>query len=138
LRTLLKWPQINKLRRPFGLYAFFYAAAHFSIFLALDYGFDFKSVLQAIALRKFILIGFTAGLILLVLAITSWKPILKKLGKRWKPLHRFVYAAGALAGLHFILAVKPGVLRPWYYAAIMLLLLAFRLPGVQSWIKKKV
>jgi sulfoxide reductase heme-binding subunit YedZ len=138
LRILIKWPQINKLRRPLGLYAFAYAALHFSIFMILDYGFNVTAVLEAIALRKFILFGFTAGLILLILAITSWKPLLKKLGKRWKPLHRFVYAAGLLAALHFIMAVKPGVLRPWYYAAVMLLLLGYRIPGVQTWIKEKI
>lgn len=138
LRLLLNWPQINKLRRPLGLYAFSYAAVHFSIFVVLDYGFHWQSILQEILNRKFILFGFTAGVILLLLAVTSLPFFLKKLGKRWKKLHRFVYAAGALAGTHFILAVKPGVLRPWYYAGILLILLTFRIPPVQAWVKKRV
>ncbi len=137
LRLLLNWPQINKLRRPLGLYAFSYAAVHFSIFIVLDYGFHWQSILQEILNRKFILFGFTAGVILLLLTVTSLTFFLKQLGKRWKKLHRFVYAAGALAGTHFILAVKPGVLRPWYYAAVMFILLAFRFPPVQTWVKKK-
>jgi sulfoxide reductase heme-binding subunit YedZ len=137
LRLLLNWPQINKLRRPLGLYAFSYAAVHFSIFIVLDYGFHWQSILQEILNRKFILFGFTAGAILLLLTVTSLTIFLKQLGKRWKKLHRFVYAAGALAGTHFILAVKPGVLRPWYYAAVMFILLAFRFPPVQTWVKKK-
>lgn len=137
IRRLLNWPQINKLRRPLGLYAFSYAAVHFSIFIVLDYGFHWQSILQEILKRKFILFGFTAGVILLLLAVTSLTFFLKQLGKRWKKLHRFVYAAGALAGTHFILAVKPGVLRPWYYAAVMFILLAFRFPPVQAWVKKK-
>jgi len=138
LRLLLNWSQITKLRRPLGLYAFTYAAIHFSIFIVLDYGFHWQSILEAILTRKFILIGFTAGLILLLLAVTSLTFFLKKLGKHWKKLHRFVYAAGALAGAHFILAVKPGVLRPWYYAGILLILLSFRLPPIQAWAKKRV
>ena len=138
LRLLLNWPQIHKLRRPLGLYAFTYAAIHFSVFIVLDYSFHWQSITQAILTKRFILFGFSAGVILLLLAVTSLTFFLKKLGKNWKKLHRFVYAAGALAGLHFILAVKPGVLRPWYYAGILLILLAFRLPLVQAWVKKRV
>lgn len=138
LRLLLNWPQINKLRRPIGLYAFTYAAIHFGIFIILDFNLQWEYIFQEILNRKFILFGFSAGVILLLLAVTSLKVFLKKLGKRWKKLHRFVYAAGFLATLHFILAVKPGVLRPWYYAAIMLILLSFRLPQVQSWVKERV
>ncbi len=78
------------------------------------------------------------GLILLVLSITSLTYFLKKMGKNWKKLHRFVYAAGILAALHFILAVKPGVLRPWPYALAMTLLLLYRLPPVQAWVKKTI
>ena len=138
LRLLLNWPQVNKLRRPLGLYAGFYALIHFSIFVGLDYGFNWQAILSEIALRKFILIGFTVGIILLLLSITSLKYFLKKLGRRWKKLHRLVYAAGGLAAIHFILAVKPGVLRPWPYVFIMVLLLAYRIPTVQNWIKKRV
>ncbi len=138
LRQLLKWSQINKLRRPLGLYAAFYASIHFAIFLVLDYGFMWKDILAASLKNKFIWIGFSAGVILLILAITSLKVLLKKLGKRWKPLHRLVYAAGALAALHFILAVKPGVLLPWPYAIIMVILLSYRLPPVQTWVKKTI
>jgi sulfoxide reductase heme-binding subunit YedZ len=138
LRTLLNWPQVNKLRRPLGLYAFSYAAIHFFIYLALDYGFNLSAVIQAVSIRPFTIFGFSAGLILLVLAVTSLTFFQKKMGKSWKKLHRFVYAAGILAGIHFILAVKPGVLRPWPYVIGMSILLLFRFPGVQSWIKNAV
>lgn len=138
IRQVFKWPQIHKVRRPLGLYAFGYAAIHFSIFIFLDYGFQWGAILREILNRKFILIGFSAGLILLTLAVTSLKILLKKLGKRWKQLHRLVYVAGGLGALHFIMAVKPGVLRPWPYAGVMLFLLLFRLPPVQAWVKKRV
>jgi len=138
LRQLLKWNQINKLRRPLGLWAGFYALVHFSIYVVLDYGFQWKALLANSLTNFFILFGFTTGLILLVLSITSLTYFLKKMGKNWKKLHRFVYAAGILAALHFVLAVKPGVLRPWPYALAMALLLLYRLPPVQAWVKKGI
>ena len=138
LRQLLKWNQINKLRRPLGLWAGSYALVHFSIYVVLDYGFQWKALLANSLTNFFILFGFTTGLILLVLSITSLTYFLKRMGKNWKKLHRFVYAAGILAALHFILAVKPGVLRPWPYALAMALLLLYRLPPVQAWVKKAI
>lgn len=138
LRQQLKWNQINKLRRPLGLWAGFYALVHFSIYVVLDYGFQWKALLANSLTNFFVLFGFTTGLILLLLSITSLTYFLKKMGKNWKKLHRFVYAAGILAALHFILAVKPGVLRPWPYALAMVLLLLYRLPPVQTWVKKTV
>lgn len=134
LRSLLNWPQIGKLRRPLGLYAFAYAAAHFAIFIGIDYGFQWSLIPRAFLERRFALIGFLSGLILLILAVTSWKVLVKKLGKQWRVLHRLVYLAGFLAAVHFIMAVKPGVLRPWYYAAGMLLLLIYRIP----WVRKRI
>ncbi len=136
LRQLLKWNQINKLRRPLGLWAAFYASVHFSIYVVLDYGFQWRALLANSLTNKFIIFGFTTGLILLLLSITSLTFFLKIMGKNWKKLHRLVYAAGILAALHFILAVKPGVLRPWPYALVMALLLLYRLPPVQNWVKK--
>jgi sulfoxide reductase heme-binding subunit YedZ len=138
IRQLLKWAQINKLRRPLGLWSAFYAGVHFFIYLVLDYGFELEAMLDNSLTNKFILLGVTTGLILLTLSITSLDFFLKKMGKNWKKLHRFVYAAGILAALHFILAVKPGVLRPWPYALAMAILLIFRLPPVQKWVKKIV
>jgi len=138
LRQQLKWNQVNKLRRPLGLWAGFYALVHFSIYVVLDYGFQWKALLANSLTNFFILFGFTTGLILLLLSITSFTYFLKKMGKNWKKLHRFVYAAGILAALHFILAVKPGVLRPWPYALAMVLLLLYRLPPVQTWVKNTI
>ena len=135
-KVVLNWPQLNKLRRPMGLYAGFYALIHFSIFVVLDYGFQWQAMIRYILTNKFIILGELTGLILLALSITSLNVVLKKMGKRWKQLHRLVYIAGILASIHFILAVKPGVLRPWPYVIIMAILLSFRLPPVQNWVKK--
>jgi sulfoxide reductase heme-binding subunit YedZ len=138
LRQILKWSQVNKLRRPLGLWAAFYAGVHFTIYVALDFGFQWKELLDNSLTNWFILLGLTAGIILLLLSITSLDFFLKRMGKRWKQLHRLVYGVGILTAIHFILAVKPGVLTPWPYAAIMGILLAFRLPAVQSWVKKRI
>ncbi len=132
LRSILNWPQLGKLRRPLGLYSFAYAAVHFAIFIGLDYGFQLSLLPGAFLEKRFAIIGFIAGLILLILTITSLNALVKKLGENWKTLHRFVYAAGILAAIHFIMAVKPGVLRPWFYAAGMLMLLVYRIPFVRS------
>ena len=138
LRQILKWNQINKLRRPLGLWSGFYALVHFSIYVVLDYGFQWQALLANSLTNWFIWFGITTGLILLVLSITSLNIFLKKMGKNWKKLHRLVYAAGILAAVHFILAVKPGVLRPWPYALVMAVLLIYRLPPVQVWVKKTI
>jgi sulfoxide reductase heme-binding subunit YedZ len=136
LRQLLNWSQVNKLRRPLGLWAGFYALIHFSIYAVLDYRFQFQAMLKNTLTNSFILLGLTGGLILLALAITSLDYLKKIMGQSWKQLHRLVYIAGIVVALHFILAVKPGVLLPWPYALIMLFLLLYRLPPVQSWVKK--
>ncbi|NQS91978.1 MAG: sulfoxide reductase heme-binding subunit YedZ [Chloroflexi bacterium] len=136
LKQILNWAQLNKLRRPLGLYAGFYALIHFSIYIVLDYGFYWKAILANSLTNWFVWFGFTTGIILLALTITSLNVVLKKMGKSWKKLHRLVYAAGVLAAVHFILAVKPGVLRPWPFVIIMLILLIYRIPVVQTWVKK--
>ena len=138
LRQLLKWSQVNKLRRPLGLWAAFYAGVHFMIYIGIDYAFQLRPIIDSLITNNFIIFGSLAGTILLVLSITSLKYFLRKMGKRWKQLHRLVYAAGVLAALHFILAVKPGVLEPWPYVALMFLVLAYRLPPVQAWVKKNI
>ena len=127
----------NKLRRPLGLWSGFYALVHFSIYVVLDYGFQLKLLLANSLSNPFIWFGFTAGFILLLLSITSLNVVLKKMGKNWKKLHRFVYAAGILAAVHFILAVKPGVIRPWPYALAMAVVLSFRLPPIQKALKQR-
>jgi sulfoxide reductase heme-binding subunit YedZ len=138
LRQLLKWSQINKLRRPLGLWAAVYAGVHFMIYIGIDYAFQLRPIFDSLLTNNFIIFGSLAGTILLVLSITSLKYFLKRMGKRWKQLHRLVYAAGVLAALHFILAVKPGVLEPWPYVAFMFLVLAYRLPPVQAWVKNNI
>ena len=96
LNTLFGWRKLIPLRRLFGLYAFFYATLHFLIFVGLDYGFDWALLQEAIFEKRYALVGFSAFLILTALALTSNRRAMKRLGKRWKKLHRLSYLAGGL------------------------------------------
>jgi len=91
VNTLLGFKSALKVRRALGLYAFMYAALHFSIFVGLDYGFDPVLLQEAIFEKRYALVGLAAGLIMLPLAITSTRGWMKRLGQRWKYLHRWVY-----------------------------------------------
>lgn len=128
LRLVLGWSWPLRLRRMLGLFAFFYVSLHFTLYLAIDQGFDFSAILKDISERKFITVGFLAFLLLVPLAATSPMRVRRMLGpKRWQRLHRLVYAAGALAALHFIWRVKRDLTEPAIYAIILGLLLLARI-----------
>ena len=142
LRKLLHFSLIGFLRKPLGLYAAFYAAVHFLIFAWWDYGLDFQLIWGEIAARPFIIIGLAALLILLALAATSFRAAQRKMGKAWVRLHRLTYLAGILVIAHFLLAVKGNLLTlqgdyalPLILGAILLVLLALRLPFVKRLLK---
>jgi sulfoxide reductase heme-binding subunit YedZ len=118
------------VRRPLGLYAFFYAALHFFVFVGLDYRFDLDLLPGAILDQRYVLVGTAAGLILLPLAITSTRGWQNRLGKGWKKLHRWVYLAGILAVVHFAWLDKD-IREPLRYGLILALLLVLRLPPVR-------
>ncbi|MFO7166809.1 MAG: protein-methionine-sulfoxide reductase heme-binding subunit MsrQ [Chloroflexota bacterium] len=120
-----------KLRRPLGLYAFLYAAVHLLIFVALDYGLDLGLIWAAIAEKRFVLAGLAAFLLLVPLALTSTKGWQRRLGRRWKLLHRLVYLAAPLAAIHFIWLVKADIREPLLFAAAAVLLLLLRLPALR-------
>ena len=128
IRMLVKqaWP--IRFRRLIGLYAFFYASLHFAIYLFLDLGSGYWSQIGAdILKRPFITVGFTAWLLLLPLALTSNRWMMRLLKKNWQRLHRLVYAIGILVVLHFWWLVKSDIREPVLYAAILAVLLGMRL-----------
>lgn len=139
LNTLTGYGPLVKMRRPLGLYAFFYAAVHLTIFIAIDYGFEWRFILPEISEKRYIIVGLSAFTILLALALTSFQWAMKKMGKNWKRLHRLVYLAAPLVILHFAWAVKGDlallsgeVVRPVLYGLVALTLLATRLSPVRS------
>ncbi len=131
LHTLFGRKQLLPLRRPLGLYAFWYACLHLLTFVGLDYGFDARLIWDAVVEKRFVLAGFGAFLLLLPLAITSTRGWMRRLGKRWKVLHRLVYLAAPLAVVHFFWLVKADVREPLLFGAIVAALLALRIPQVR-------
>jgi sulfoxide reductase heme-binding subunit YedZ len=139
VNMLFRFSPVIKVRRALGLYAYMYAAIHFLIFAGLDYGFNLELILQTIAEKRFIVVGFTALLLLTVLAATSFRWWMVKLGKNWKRLHRVVYLVNLLVVLHFAWAVKGDlvqlqgdILRPLLAGLAVATLLILRLPPVRK------
>ncbi|MRR30234.1 sulfoxide reductase heme-binding subunit YedZ [bacterium] len=143
LRVVTGFTRGIKYRRITGLWAFYYAALHFMIFLGLDYGFDFSLAFQAIVAGRYIWYGAAALLILTSMAITStngWKVRLKR---NWKRIHSFVYLASLLAALHFAFAKKGDLfhlrgeeLLPLIALIIWAILMLLRLPPIRSLVSR--
>jgi sulfoxide reductase heme-binding subunit YedZ len=125
VRRLLDWPRVLTLRRMIGVAAFGYAAIHLSLY-ALDQRFDLVKIATEIALRIYLTIGFTALVILAALAATSTDGMMRRLGRRWRRLHRLVYIAAALAVVHFFIQTKADVDEPWVMAGLYGWLMLYR------------
>lgn len=126
---LRRWAGWNlvRYRRRLGLAAFSYALIHFLAYVALDQFFAFAYVIEDIAERPYITAGFAAFVLLIPLAITSTKGWIRRLGRRWRRLHRIVYVAAALGVLHYFWKVKADTLWPAVAAVVLAVLLASRL-----------
>jgi sulfoxide reductase heme-binding subunit YedZ len=132
---ILGWKAIVKVRKSMGLWAFFYVFLHLLVFVGLDYAFSLEFILKdGLPQKPYVVAGFAAFCILVPLAITSTKGWMKRLGRNWKRLHQWVYAAGILAGLHFIWLSKTWYGEPAIYGSLIVILLAVRLP----WIRKPI
>jgi len=129
LRRLTGVNALLRFRRMLGLYAFFYAALHFTTYFWFDKWFDFAEILKDIGKRPFITVGFAAFVLLIPLAATSTRAMVRKLGRRWQVLHRAIYPIAALAILHFwwMKAGKHDLILPKIYGAIVIVLLGWRL-----------
>jgi sulfoxide reductase heme-binding subunit YedZ len=128
LRKLLKVPDLIRFRRMLGLFAFFYSCLHFLTYLGPDQSFDLAAIWRDVAKRPFITVGFTAFVLLIPLAITSTAGWIRRLGgRRWQMLHRAIYISAICAVIHYYWLVKSAVLRPLTYAAIVAVLLLWRL-----------
>jgi sulfoxide reductase heme-binding subunit YedZ len=130
--SILGFKGAIRFRRTLGLYAFFYAALHFLIFVGLDYTFRWDLIWATLVEKRFIVVGFSAGLILLALAVTSFDWWKKRLRKNWKRLHRLVYLAGCLVVLHYMWAVKAGNRLPILAISVLIFLLLLRVPTIKE------
>jgi len=127
LRRLTGWNWLIRFRRMLGLFAFAYVLLHFLAYGWLDQRFDLPAIFEDIVERPYITIGMTALLLLLPLAATSTKGMMRRLGTRWKKLHRLIYVIGILGVWHFDWQVKLDTLEALNYAGILAALLGFRL-----------
>ena len=138
--TLFGWSEPLKRRRALGLYCFMYASLHLLTFTGLDYGFNLQLIGGIVLKKPYAILGLATFILLLPLAITSFRWWMKKLGRTWTNLHRLVYLAGVLDILHYAWAKKGNlftlsgdILRPLLWGLLLLLLLALRLPQVRRW-----
>ena len=129
LRVMTSTPQLARLRRMLGLFVYFYVVLHLLSYSWFDMGFDVPDIAKDIAKRPFILVGFSAFVLLTPLAATSFNRAIKALGgKRWQLLHRLVHPIAGLGLLHFfwMRAGKNNFGEVAVYAAIVVLLLGWR------------
>ena len=138
LRRLTQQSWLVRYRRMLGLFAFFYASVHLGIYLVIDLGGFWSQIFGEIAKKPYITVGFAAWLLMIPLAITSTKAMMRRLGSRWQRLHRLVYLIGLCAVLHFLWLVKSGntiaVREPLWYLAIFAVLIAARVP---AWLRHR-
>jgi sulfoxide reductase heme-binding subunit YedZ len=128
LRKLLGLPDLIRFRRPLGLFAFFYGCLHLLTYLWFDKLFDFHEIWKDVARRRFITVGFAAFVLMLPLAITSTKGWIRRLGgKRWQLLHRLIYISAFAGVVHYYWLVKSDIRLPALYAAMVAVLLLYRL-----------
>lgn len=128
LRRISGWGWPQRYRRMMGLYAFFYAALHVMSYVGLDQFFDAQAIFKDVIKRNYITFGFLTLVLLIPLAATSTKGMIRRLGgRRWRMLHRLVYPAGILAVIHYLFMVKADIREPLIYGAILAVLLGHRM-----------
>lgn len=142
LRRITGWQWLIKLRRMLGLFAFFYACLHFTTYIWLDQFFDVQEIIKDVIKRPFITIGFASFILLIPLAVTSTNAMVRRLGgKRWQALHRLVYFVAVGGVIHYWWLVKKDLTQPIIYAALLSVLLGYRIilylnkTGRLSWLK---
>ena len=134
-RKLLKLPDLIRFRRMLGLFAFFYVCLHFLTYLGPDQSFDVAAMWKDVAKRPFITVGFLGFVLLIPLAITSTAGWIRRLGgKRWQMLHRAIYVSAVAGVIHYYWLVKSDVRKPFFYGALVGILLLWR---VGDWLVKR-
>ena len=127
LRYLTGWTWLTRFRRMMGLFAFFYSVLHFTIYCLSIAGLDVGEIVKDITMRRYVTVGFLSWVFMLLLAFTSTKGWIRRLGgKRWQMLHRLVYASAILGVLHYLWLVKLDITHPLQYGAVIGVLLLFR------------
>jgi sulfoxide reductase heme-binding subunit YedZ len=141
LYTLSGWREPLKHRRALGLYCFMFASLHVLTFTGLDYGFNLQLIAGVVFKKPYAIVGFVTYLLLLPLAVTSFRWWMKTLGHNWTNLHRLLYLVGVLDILHYAWAKKGDIfqlsgdiLEPLLWGLLLLILLILRLPPMRRWV----
>jgi sulfoxide reductase heme-binding subunit YedZ len=128
LRQLIGRVEPIQVRRLLGLWAYAWVTAHFAIYLTFDLEWSAAALAEDLVKRTYITLGFAGWLLLLPLALTSTRGWQRRLKRRWQSLHRLIYPAVILGGLHFLWLVKSDLREPLLYLGILALLLGLRKP----------
>ena len=123
------WPRLARYRRMLGLYAWFYATLHLLVFAQVYIGWSGEILLEELAERPYVLVGFLAWLILVPLGITSANNIRRKMGRNWRKLHKLTYAVAILGWLHLLWLSRSDVGEAVVYGVVFGLLFVFRIPS---------
>ncbi|MFY0571044.1 sulfite oxidase heme-binding subunit YedZ [Archangium lansingense] len=127
LKVVSGWTWPIRLRKLLGLLGFAYASLHFLTYAVLDQGLAFDVILEDIAKRPFITVGFLALVLLVPLAVTSTNRMVRRMGfPAWQRLHRLAYVAASLGVVHFVWRVKKDLTEPLIYGGVLVLLFAIR------------
>jgi methionine sulfoxide reductase heme-binding subunit len=127
LRKILRQPQLIRFRRMLGLFAFFYGCCHFSIYLTFDQVFNLQGIWADVMKRRYITVGFTGFVLMIPLALTSTAGWIRRMGgRRWAMLHRAIYLTAIAGVIHYYWLVKSDIHLPLEYAAVMAILLGWR------------
>ena len=124
------WPRLARYRRMLGLYVWFYATLHLLVFAQVYIGWSGEQLVEELAERPYVLVGFLAWLILVPLGITSAHAIRKKMGRHWRQLHKLTYAVAVLGWLHLLWLSRSDVGDAVVYGVIFALLLVYRFRSV--------
>lgn len=116
-----------RFRRMMGLFAFFYASLHLTVYVGLDQSFSWANIMEDVPKSPYILVGLSAFLLLIPLALTSTRRMIQRLGRNWQRLHRLVYIVALLAVAHFFWLVKADLREPAIYAGVLAFLLGVRI-----------
>lgn len=127
LRRWMGWNWLLRFRRMLGLFAFFYILLHFITYAVLDQGLDVAAIIEDVIERPYITLGMTGLSLLILLAATSTRGMMRRLGKRWQKLHRLVYVIAIVGVWHFYWQVKLDTLDATMYAVILTVLLGSRI-----------
>lgn len=133
VREILRLPQLIRFRRMMGLYAFFYGSLHFATWIVDK--FSLTDMAQDVVKRPYITVGFAAYILMIPLAMTSTKDMVRRIGfKKWQVLHRLIYATAILGVIHYYWLVKSDVRRPLRYGAVVAVLLLWR---IGTWLRDR-